>query len=194
MPRNRNGEEMKIKKILALTAVAVMLSGCGSENNQASRIDSGTKTVEDVLEEKTANSEEAVSEPEAVTINAAESAIASSEMTSNVDIDLTKLSSTLVYSEVYNMMTAPDQYFGKTVKMRGNNSIFIDETTNLAYYSCVIQDATACCANGIEYELTGVGSLDGYPEDGKEITVTGTFSSYEENGAYYLVLSDASIE
>lgn len=194
MPRNRNGEKMRIRKILALTAVAVMLSGCGSENNQASRIDNGTKTVEDVLEEQTADSEETMPGLEAVAVNEAERAIESSEKTSDVDIDLTELSSTLVYSEVYNMMTSPDQYFGKTIKMRGNNSIFIDETTNLAYYSCVIQDATACCANGIEYELTGVGSLDGYPEDGKEITVTGTFSSYEENGAYYLVLSDASLE
>ncbi|MBP3784438.1 MAG: hypothetical protein J6I68_14430 [Butyrivibrio sp.] len=185
---------MRIRKILALTAVAVMLSGCGSENNQASRIDNGTKTVEDVLEEQTADSEETMPGLEAVAVNEAERAIESSEKTSDVDIDLTELSSTLVYSEVYNMMTSPDQYFGKTIKMRGNNSIFIDETTNLAYYSCVIQDATACCANGIEYELTGVGSLDGYPEDGKEITVTGTFSSYEENGAYYLVLSDASLE
>jgi uncharacterized membrane protein YcgQ (UPF0703/DUF1980 family) len=185
---------MKIRDMLALAAIAVMISGCGSENNQTSRIDSGIKTVEDVLEEQTENFEETVSEPEAVTINAAESVTASSEMTSDVDIDLTKLSSTLVYSEVYNMMNTPDQYFGKKIRMKGNNSIFIDEATNLAYYSCVVQDATACCANGIEYELTGAGSLDEYPEDGKEITVTGTFSSYEENGAYYLVLSDASLE
>ena len=38
-----------------------------------------------------------------------------------VDVDLTVLSSTMVYSEVYNMLLfTPDSYLGKTVKMMGH--------------------------------------------------------------------------
>ena len=33
--------------------------------------------------------------------------------TSKCDVDLTLLSSTMVYSEVYNMMVDPDSYIGK---------------------------------------------------------------------------------
>ena len=36
----------------------------------------------------------------------------------SIDVDLTQLSSTMVYSEVYAMVYEPDQYLGKTVKMR----------------------------------------------------------------------------
>ena len=34
----------------------------------------------------------------------------------SVDLDLTKLSSTVVYSEVYNMLITPDDYKGKIIK------------------------------------------------------------------------------
>ena len=62
------------------------------------------------------------------------------------DIDLTALSSTMVYSEVYNMMTAPSDYIGKNVKMKGAFSYYQDPNTGNEYYACIIQDATACCA------------------------------------------------
>ena len=45
------------------------------------------------------------------------------------DVDLTTLSSTMVYSEVYNMMTAPSDYIGKNVKMKGNFSYYQDPNT-----------------------------------------------------------------
>ena len=38
-----------------------------------------------------------------------------SENADNFDVDLTNLSSTMVYSEVYNMMSTPENYIGKTV-------------------------------------------------------------------------------
>nr|MCR5716177.1 hypothetical protein [Lachnospiraceae bacterium] len=72
----------------------------------------------------------------------------------SVDVDLTTLSSTMVYSEVYNMMVSPDAYVGKTIRMSGLMSIFLDEATEKYYYACIIQDATACCAQGIEFEPT----------------------------------------
>lgn len=37
----------------------------------------------------------------------------------SVDLDLTQLSSTVVYSEVYNMLITPDDYKGKIIKMKG---------------------------------------------------------------------------
>ena len=39
-----------------------------------------------------------------------------------VDLDLTKISGTVVYSQVYDMMMNPDVYMGKKVKMKGNFS------------------------------------------------------------------------
>ena len=113
-----------------------------------------------------------------------------------VDVDLTVLSSTMVYSEVYNMLyNDPAHYLGKTVKARGTFSIYQLVTDGVLQpdpvsYACIISDATACCAEGMEFVLKDdLAYPDDYPELGAEITVIGEFQSYEENGMtwYHLV-------
>ena len=113
-----------------------------------------------------------------------------------VDVDLTVLSSTMVYSEVYNMLYFyPEDYYGKTVKANGIFAIYqmvVDGVTQPApvAYACIIADATACCAEGMEFVLKDdLAYPDDYPELGAEITVIGEFQSYEENGMtwYHLV-------
>ncbi|MBR4731214.1 MAG: hypothetical protein IK081_00435 [Lachnospiraceae bacterium] len=108
------------------------------------------------------------------------------------DVDLTTLSSTLVYSEVYNMMTAPSDYVGKNVKMKGAFSYYQDPNTGNEYYACIIQDATACCAQGIEFVLAGDHKYpDDYPEMNSEITVAGVFDTYMEGEYMYCTLKNA---
>ena len=108
------------------------------------------------------------------------------------DVDLTALSSTMVYSEVYNMMTAPSDYIGKNVKMKGAFSYYQDPNTGNEYYACIIQDATACCAPGIEFVLAGDHKYpDDYPEMNSEITVAGVFDTYMEGEYMYCTLKNA---
>ena len=102
----------------------------------------------------------------------------------------------MVYSEVYNMLYYDQEsYYGKTVKANGIFAIYqmvVDGVTQPApvAYACIIADATACCAEGMEFVLEGDYTYpDDYPELGAEITVIGEFQSYEENGMtwYHLV-------
>lgn len=118
----------------------------------------------------------------------------------NIDIDLTMLSSTMVYSEVYNMMTEPENYIGKTVKMNGPFAIYqaVDENgqpvPNRIYFACVIADATACCQQGLEFVLSGDFKYpDDYPELGRDITVVGEFQTYIEDQYLYCHLVNAEI-
>lgn len=111
------------------------------------------------------------------------------------DLDLTQLSSTMVYSEVYSMMTSPDDYLGKRVKISGSFGVYQDQTTNKLYFACLIADATACCSQGIEFVLEGDHTFpDDYPEINSIITVTGIFDTYEENGYTYCQLINAKME
>jgi len=111
-----------------------------------------------------------------------------------IDVDLTQLSSTMVYSEVYNMMTTPDEYIGKTVKMAGQFALYHDETTDVNYYACVIADATACCQQGLEFVLEGDYKYpDDYPALKSLITVVGEFRTYTENGVLYCHLVNAEM-
>ena len=110
------------------------------------------------------------------------------------EVDLTELSKIMVYSEVYNMVYYPDDFIGKTVKMRGLYSVYYDDQTQKFYFGCIIQDATACCAQGIEFELNDEYVFpDDYPEEGEEITVFGTFDTYREGDYRYCTLRDAQL-
>lgn len=119
-----------------------------------------------------------------------------------IDVDLTRLSSTMVYSEVYNMVNHPQDYVGKKVKMNGAFSLYCQRTDESGnpdfsypiYYACVIADATACCSQGIEFVPEGDFSYpDDFPALGTTITVTGTFQTYEEDGAQYCHLVNAQM-
>ena len=95
-----------------------------------------------------AESESKPAEPTAPVPKPAEAAPAVKRDPGAVDVDLTQLSSTMVYSEVYAMM-------------------------------------------GLEFETAEKLTYpDDYPEPGSEITVVGTFDSYQEevDGNYYIYL------
>ena len=112
----------------------------------------------------------------------------------SVDVDLTALSSTMVYSEVLNIMTAPETYIGKTLKMKGYFGYYHDEKTDKYYFACMIPDATACCAQGIEFILTDDYLFpDDYPKEGEIVTVAGEFMTYEEDGSTYFTLKDSKL-
>lgn len=116
------------------------------------------------------------------------------EPADEVDVDLTQLSNTMVYSEVYNMMVTPEDYIGKKVKMKGQCAVYQNPSSENCYYAVIIADATACCSQGLEFVLTDdPDGPAGYPEQGTEITVTGEFETYQEGDSTYCHLIHAKI-
>ena len=76
------------------------------------------------------------------------------EGTAAVDIDLTVLSGIMVYSEVNSMISFPDNYIGKTVKMQGQFTIYqaTDENGTFIpdkmFFACMIADAPPAAHRG----------------------------------------------
>ena len=119
---------------------------------------------------------------------------ASNPDSGKVDVDLTILSSTMVYSEVYNMVYNPDDYRGKTVKMEGQYLTLHDEATDNYYFCCLIQDATACCSQGIEFILNDDYRFpEDYPVPNSNICVVGVFDTYQEGEYTYCTLRNAKL-
>ncbi|MCR4687071.1 MAG: hypothetical protein K5659_05835 [Lachnospiraceae bacterium] len=206
--------------IFLCLSLIIALNGCGN-NNLSGRVESQSVGASDIIEAQIAEEEskeentDALGSEEAAettgtdndsseTLNemkeeeseeAGESENLDSEETGDeeIDVDLTALSSVMVYSEVYNMMMSPDDYVGKTIKMDGLCAVYHDEATDNYYYACVITDATACCSQGIEFELNDTYVYpDDYPEDGDYVCVMGTFDIYQEGEYYYCTLRNAS--
>ena len=111
-----------------------------------------------------------------------------------VDLDLTQFSGTVVYSQVYDMMMEPETYLGQRVRIQGGLSYYKDSETGNEYFAALIADATACCAQGIEFVWAGEHAYpQDYPPLGTDVTVTGTFNTYEEFGVEYIQLIDAEV-
>lgn len=115
-----------------------------------------------------------------------------------VDIDLTEMSSDMVYATIYQMLVEPDSYIGKTVRIKGNYYASWYDKTAKYYHYAIIQDAMACCAQGMEFELSDESLTypDDYPEENAEITIVGTFETYveEDENYMYCKLTNAVIE
>ncbi len=174
--------------IILAALLCMMIAGCGSApDNRTSQGNRG-KSVDDVLKERMSEGN--------LTSDASPSQTGDNcpkTDAGSVDVDLTKLSSTMVYSEVYNMMTEPGNYLGKRVRMRG---VFAyAEGDGRYYFACIISDATACCAQGIEFILKDERRFpEEYPSKGTEITVVGIFDTYMEGTYQYCQLIDAVME
>ena len=186
-----------MKRIFCLLLAACMtlsLCACGKDSGKDARNDTlssneetsaSAESIPTPKEQETPDEQQTPEEPEQTQTSA-----------DGVEVDLTVLSSTMVYSEVYNMLyNDPAHYLGKTVKAKGTFSIYQLVTDGVLQpdpvsYACIISDAAACCAEGMEFVLEGDYTYpDDYPELGTEITVIGEFQSYEENGMtwYHLV-------
>ena len=109
--------------------------------------------------------------------------------TPDVDVDLTALSSTMVYAEVYNIMMQPDQYLGKTIKVSGQYYSDYYDRTEKYYHFVLIDDAAACCQQGLEFSLIGESVYpDDYPKTDATIQIVGTFDRYDEfDNTYYYI-------
>ena len=141
----------------------IILSACGKKTTSTKTANTSSKTVSQVLEEKTNatnntndknhggnvtnpndNSNKPSSSFNKIGEVGASSNLKKSKSTKNmqasdIDIDLTTLSSTMVYSEVYNMMNSPEKYVGKMVRMNGKFAVYKYPERN--YYTCIIKDA-----------------------------------------------------
>lgn len=113
----------------------------------------------------------------------------------NVDLDLTVLSSTMVFGQVFSLMLEPEDYLGKTLKVQGEYYSEYYEPAQQRYHFIIITDATLCCSQGIEFIYLGNHTYpDDYPENHTEIEITGVFTGYEEEGHPYYRLETDTIK
>ncbi len=187
---------------VAVLSVLLLLTGCGS-NQAASRAKTGNK-VEDTVQgeiQKEKNASAAAEnttevrdpEPGSGSQGTKPSASAAGSQDNqpqereekdkgNVDCDLTTMGADMVYANVFQMMTEPESFVGKRVRISGILNVVSVDGHN--YYCCIIKDAQGCCQNGIEF-VWGDGSHrypEEYPEENTKICVTGVFETYQENG------------
>ncbi len=113
----------------------------------------------------------------------------------NEIVDLTKLSSTMAYSQLFHITQNSVDYLGRSICLSGECVSFKDPVSENLYYACVVTDQEACCSAGLEFVMDGEPvAPDGYPEPGAEITVTGELQYYRVGESTFLHLVNAVVE
>ncbi|MBR6401341.1 MAG: hypothetical protein IKS17_09025 [Firmicutes bacterium] len=206
-----------MRKTAVMLAALMMLAGCGTNGgehefaprndveavmrqNMEKKTESAAEpttaeetTVGAVVQTETQACEQTSAAPVNETAETAETAapVPETPAPGGDAVDLTGMDSDMVYAVVFEMVSDPDRYRGREVKMHGTCNRFTDPETGKDYYACIITDAQACCAQGIEFELP---EGEPYPEYGSEITVSGIFDSYFEGENEFYVLKQAVIK
>ena len=214
----KNNRNKKIGIAVLSAALSFSLCGCGGTSSDAARgvttesavnsviaeqmakeqseTETTTEaTTEATTEKTTETTEEKTTTEKATTEATTETAAAASD----VDIDMTKMNSDMIYSTVYQMMSYPEDYIGKRIRVDGTYVPVWYDLTGQYYHYCLIADAIGCCQQGLEFVWDGgIHSYpDDYPAEDTPIVVTGTFETYKdspEDPATYCRLSDADME
>ena len=193
-----------MKKILACIiclTLAFGVTACGKASDKDSNGD--TKIISDAKnkqENSKSNTKKDVSKKEvAGDAGKGKSSKSKSKTNSNkIDVDLNNLNANVVYAQVFQMMTEPDKFIGKRIRMSGQFNVYAAQEGNPSgvteYYAIIIADAQACCQQGIEFVWPGHTYPDGFPEVKSNASVTGIFEVYEENGKKYCRLVADSVE
>ncbi len=206
-----------MKKILVLILItSILLTACSGEGAAENNfVDLSEPTSPQFAQNEVANTNESLepqagqgaqepaeTAPQGAEVNPehmqnveALQSIPTEPSTTGVDIDLTQMNSTMVYSQVFDMMTNPDTYIGKVIKMQGSYYTSQNPENDMVYHLLVILDATGCCPQGIEFLATGDASYPQvsaqYPEITETVEVTGVFETYMENELmYFRIVSD----
>lgn len=193
-----------MKKILACIiclTLAFGVTACGKASDKDSNGD--TKIISDAKnkqENSKSDTKKEVNKKEvAGDTGKGKSSKSKSKTKSNkIDVDLNNLNANVVYSQVFLMMTEPDKFIGKRIRMSGQFNVYAAQEGNPSgvteYYAIIIADAQACCQQGIEFVWPGHTYPEGFPEVKSNASVTGIFEVYEENGKKYCRLVADSVE
>lgn len=183
---------LRLNKIVSISAVLIFLCSCSRVNNrkaEQSLLVPETKIEYSGRPVKVIEAEPSVKTPEKKQV--------SSDL-SGPDIDLTVMSATMIYSTVFQFLIDWESYEGKIIRIRGIYTPFFRQETNRLYHNVVIQDATACCKEGLEFVWEdGTHPGNDYPDEGSEIIVQGVFEQYYEDDKMEVMqirLRDASME
>ncbi len=178
---------MKGRVVFLIVMLSFMLLSCSKETDQKTYV--SKNDVTSVIESLAASN----GTKSTVVLDVPAPKVQTSQ-TRKVDVDLTTMSASVVYSAVYDMITNPGSYIGQTVKMSGTMATYHDTNTGKRYFACVIRDATACCAQGMEFVLKDSYKYpDDYPEPGVEVSVIGVFDIYSEGQYQYCTLRNAEL-
>ena len=166
-----------MRKII-VTLSCILLVGCGGVKKADVGSSTDTNNIESTAQ--TAGADIKSEEPKA---------------DGQVDYDLSSMGPDMVYATIYQMMIDPKSYVGKSFKVTGNYYSSYSKENDQYYHFCMVKDAAACCAQGLEllWADENMNKHENCPDEEALVTVEGVFETYEEGQNTYGRLKDVRL-
>ncbi len=194
----------KLTLLILFIAIILTLSACSQQNSNSqndvlqneAQLDEGLDlfspdstpeaqlppTVEELAPIENGNAQEGHVPETSAEILAAQQELA---LGKNFDIDLTTMSSTMVYSQIYDVMVNYNNYLDKSINLVGTfSTMYYDEIAQTLNF-VVINDATGCCPQGLELKFAEDVTL---PAADATIGIQGRFTTYFEGEFEYFCI------
>lgn len=99
--------------------------------------------------------------------------------------DLSRMSATVAYAQLYNIFLEQEKYVGQTMRLRGQYVPMRDDTGAAKYHFIMVYDNAACCQLGLEFLWN---DPKAYPNEYSLIELTGVFDICNDNGEKFCLL------
>jgi hypothetical protein len=114
----------------------------------------------------------------------------------SVDVDLSALSSIMLFAEMTNIMNDPQNYLGQTIRIDGEYINFHSEESDRYLHFVIILDEQGCCSQGFEFRVSDeFQAPEDFLDEEDLIQVVGVFQSCDESGRtiYYLAVEELNL-
>ncbi len=170
---------MKIIILLSISTLLITLPACSpSQDENQSEILSSDELI--LIEDGT------VQEGHTPQLNA-DIIAAQKELTKDkiFDVDLTKMSNTIIYSQIYDIVANQKNYINKTINLVGTLDSQYYDSVGQTLSFIIINDAIGCCPQGLELRFPDDVEL---PATDTIIGVQGTMITYtEEENEFFCI-------
>lgn len=174
-------------KISSLISMVTLLTACSSDGSSSkssgtlSTINSVSSIIENQIGSQTNDSYQSIFNQQVDVIDENQKDYSRLEDVS-ADIDFTKLSQVVSFSQMNNMFYMYPDYLGQSVKIKGTYYADFIQELNMTYHYILLVDDTNCCQGIMEFRLpTGAT----YPVQGEELMIVGYYTlDIDETGEY----------
>lgn len=177
-----------------LLVLALLLSGCGRKNEPIQLDDTVAQSAPVPAGAVPAAGErESEGNPR---LEREEGELTPNSARDDLDMDLTAMGPDMIYATVVNIILDPETYAGQTIRISGSYIPIYREKEDKHYHYCLIADAMACCARGMQFvwEDGSHQYPEEYPPEGGFIIVEGTLEVFDAGQYKGIRIVDATME
>lgn len=165
----------------ATPVATVDLSGLSKVNDASTYVNALPTADPDPFNQEAYDGPPSLLDPKALSYDK----VTNFEIADTPQLDLSRMSPTMAYAQLYNIFMEQEKYVGQTIKMRGQYVAMRDENEVAKYHFVMVYDNAACCQLGMEFLMTPAENL---PKDNSLIELTGVFDICNDAGEKFCVL------